>query len=104
MAFHDLSNENIVFLYLENKESLKQFEKVINDKGIRTEIELPLFGKQTHIHPITDEILSDMINSETLKQIKQINKVLEPIVLLIEGSDPDLYKRIEDGINTRFNV
>lgn len=104
MAFHDLSNENIVFLYLENKESLKQFEKVINDKGIRTEINIPLFGKQTHVHAIDDTILSEMKSSESLKQIREINKVLEPIVLLIEGSDPDLYKRIEDGINTKFNV
>jgi len=104
MAFHDLSNENIVFLYLENKESLKQFEKVIKDKGIKTEINLPIFGKHTHIHPISEDILTEMSNSQSLKQIREINKVLEPIVLLIEGSDPDLYKRIEDGINTNFNV
>jgi len=99
-----LSNENIVFLYLENIETLSQYEKIIKNKGIKTEVELPIFGKQTHFHPVDEKILLNIKESRLLKHLKEIDVVLEPIALLIKDSDPDLYKQVEDSINVKFDI
>lgn len=99
-----LSNGNIVFLYLENLETLTQFEKALKNNGIKTEVELPIFGKQVHFHPLPDKVLETMRDCNLVKQLREINHVLEPIAQLIEGTDPDLYKQIQDSININFDI
>ena len=99
-----LSNENIVFLYLENVETLSQYEKIIKNKGIKTEVELPIFGKQTHFHPVDEKILLNIKESRLLKHLKEIDVVLEPIALLIKDSDPNLFQQVEDSINVKFDI
>lgn len=99
-----LSNENIVFLYLENAETLSQYNKIIKNKGVKTEVDLPLFGKQTHFHPVDEKVLLNIKESELIKHLKEINSVFEPIALLIKDSDPDLFKQVEDNINVKFDI
>ncbi len=99
-----LSNENIVFLYLENLETLSQFNNVLKDRGIKTKVKLPIFGEHVHFHSVDESVLDEMENSNLLKQLKEVNSVLEPIALLIKDSDPDLYKQVEESINTKFDI
>lgn len=104
MDFQGLNNEQLIFIYLENKTQLDYFEDIIENEGIVTEIELPLFGSSVHIHKITEELLTNIDTSELVKYLRNINDVLEPIVNLIKEVDLPMYEKVEKINKTKFNL
>lgn len=104
MDFHGLSNEQIVFMYLENKTQLNYFEDIIDNEGIVTEIELPLFGTSTHVHKISNELLDSIDTSELVTYLRDIDRILEPVVSLIKEVDPKMFEKVEKINKTKFSL
>ena len=104
MDFRGLSNEQLIFMYLENNNQLSYFEEIIDNEGIITEIELPLFGTSTHIHKISDELVMTIDKSDLIGYMRGINNILKPIVDLIKEVDPEMYEKVKKINETKFNL
>ena len=97
MKFQELTNEEIVFIYLRQE----KFIEVHNDLIKQGEELMQLSPSELDMG---DELLiknlTRMKQSEHIKLLDSINNKLYPIVDLIEDADPRLYQRINDIIES----
>jgi hypothetical protein len=93
MKFQELTNEEILFIYLRQEKFIEVHKDLIR-QGEK------LKSLPSRDLDATDEILiqslAKMKNSEHIKILNDINSKLFPIVDLIQDSYPDLYNKIEN--------
>jgi hypothetical protein len=94
MSFHNLSNEEIVFLFFVSKSIVDQYETVYNDQVIEQTIPTD-FGVMKLGTAIPKELVEEMLKSKHYLFMKSINEKLLPIYEIIKDVEPDLVQEVE---------
>lgn len=94
MSFHNLTNEEIVFLFFVSKSIKEQYENVYNNEVIEQTIPTD-FGVMKLGTAVPKELLEEMLKSKHYRFMKSINDKLLPIYEIIKDVDPDLVSEIE---------
>lgn len=94
MSYHNLSNEEIVFLYYVAKNITKQYENVHHEKLLHQNVPTE-FGMIQVNTPLPEDLLDQMLKSEHYVFMKSIETKLKFIVELIEEAEPELSKKVK---------
>jgi len=94
MSFHNLTNEEIVFLYLVSKSITEQYESVYDNQVIEQTIPTD-FGVMKLGTSVPKELLEEMLKSKHYRFMKSINEKLQPIYEIIKDVESDLVSEIE---------
>ena len=94
MSFHNLTNEEIVFLFFVSKSIVDQYETVYNEQVIEQTIPTD-FGVMKLGTAIPKELVEEMLKSKHYLFMKSVNKKLSPIYDIIKDVEPDLVQEIE---------
>lgn len=102
MKLNELNNEEIVFLYIRNHETLSVVENIIKEKMATETIEILDYGIISVSRTLTDEDVKEIQDGDYYKNLININEKLEPIAQMIEDVDPDMYERVKKSLNVIF--
>lgn len=102
MNLNELSNEQIVFLYLRNNETLIALTTMIEKKIATETIEILDQGVISVSTILNDEDVKTIEEGDYYKNVVAINEKLEPIAQLIEDVDPTMYQRVKNCLNQIF--
>lgn len=92
MNLNELTAEQIVFINTINDTLIETYEKVIREKGITRDIEIPIIGTIKSFHAIPDDELTDIKNNARYLFAKTIQEKIKPIADFIQEATPDLYQ------------
>jgi hypothetical protein len=95
MSINELSNEEVIFLYLSNRKWMDTYEDMFQHKSIVDTMEILDFGKISVTKYIDDESIEEMHKSLHYKYSFDINEKLEPVASMIEDIDSDLYNKVK---------
>jgi hypothetical protein len=95
MSINELSNEEVLFIYFSNSRWLDRYEDIFEESGIYEELHLLDVGKITVFNKLTEEEVEELKESKHYDLVSRIHSLLEPIAILIEESNPELYKSVE---------
>jgi hypothetical protein len=96
MSYHNLTNEEIVFMYHVAVSVTKQYENAYTDESIIQS--LPV-DEQTVIEVTTalpKDLVDDMLKSKHYTLMKEIVVKLKPIIELIKDVEPEIYEQISE--------
>jgi len=102
MKLNELNNEEIIFLYIRNYESLSVMKNIIKEKMATETIEILDYGIISVSRTLTDEDVKEIKDGDYYKNLININEKLEPIAQIIEDVDPDMYERVKKSLNVIF--
>jgi hypothetical protein len=97
MSINELSNEEVLFIYFSNNRWLERYSEIFEESGIYEELHLLDIGKITVFNKLTEEETQELKESKHYDLVSKINTLLEPVAILIEESNPELYKSVEDS-------
>ena len=93
--YHNLDNEEIVFLYLQNKRYLEAYQRLFKEQGFYVNHVIPGAGPASSFEPFRPTELATLKKSKHYHFCKAIDEKLSPIVELIRESFPGMYSEIE---------
>jgi hypothetical protein len=99
MNLNELSNEEVLFLYFSNLRWLQKYEDIFKEEGINDTLNIIDLGRVSVFTKLTEEELEDLAVAPHYTFVKNINNKLESIAYLIEETDPELFKTIEESFN-----
>ena len=94
MSYHNLTNEEIVFIYLFSKSIKEQYEIVFENKSISQNIPTEL-GTMKVETLIPGEVLSEMLEAKHYLLMKSIYDKLKPLYEIIEDVEPEIVNEIK---------
>lgn len=101
-GFHNLSNGEIVFIYLSNLKTLRSVDGMIEKKEIESSV--PFLGTEISFRLSLDEEHIDKIVTHGYYQnLLSVSKKLKPIVDLIKETEPELYYEIKDHLDINIS-
>lgn len=104
MKFDVLSNEEIIFIYLIINDMTESINEIANTKGMEHYVNTPM-GKFQIFMSLSDEDIEKLKEGLKYKLLNSINNKFEPIFSLIQESNPDLVKEVEEIIiNNSTNI
>lgn len=92
MNLNELSAEQIVFLNTINDTLVETYERVLRDKGITRNIEIPMLGSIKSFHAISEEELAEIKVNKRYICAKSVQEKLKPIADFIKEATPDIYE------------
>jgi len=101
MSLNELSNEQILFLFLSNKELYDSYGIVLENKKYQSSLNLLDMGNIVVTHLVNDEDIDEIKNSKHYNYVVEMHEKLEPIALMIEEANPKLYEKIYSIITER---
>jgi hypothetical protein len=96
MSYHNLTNEEIVFLYYIASSVTKQYENTYDDKSITQS--LISDDEETVIEITTElpgELLDEILSSKHYTLMKDVMLKLKPLADIIRDVEPELVAEIE---------
>jgi hypothetical protein len=102
MTFQDLTNEEILFLYLENLDEYNRYQSIIKTKKVVDEIDLMGAGFISIGYDLTDDDLNDLIKDRHYLFVVSLHKKLELIASIITEADPALVDQVNETYQKRF--
>jgi len=93
MNLNELSAEQIVFLSTINDTLVETYERVIRDKGITRNIEIPMIGSVKSFHSVSEEELAEIKANTRFICAKSVQDKLKPIADFIKEATPDIYEK-----------
>jgi hypothetical protein len=97
MKLSELSNEEIVFLYLLINDVSEQVEEVLEDGGLTYVMDSPL-GKIQLFGAFTEKELEDLKESPKVLLSRSISEKLEPVFGLISEANQDVVDAVRDSL------
>jgi hypothetical protein len=97
MSINELSNEEVLFLYLNNRKWVEMYYDVINQKTIVDVLDILDFGNVTVTRFLNDEDVASMENSEHYRLTNLLNDKLAPLADLIQDADPELFEKVKSS-------
>jgi len=97
MKFNELSNEELIFLYLLIEDIHVGIEEVLKEGGVTHIMDSP-FGKIKLFAPFSDKELVDLNESSKVLLTRSIRKKLKPIFDLIGDVNQDLIDRVRSSL------
>lgn len=94
MSYHNLTNEEIVFIYLFSKSIKEQYEIVFENKSISQNIPTEL-GTVKVETLIPGEVLSEMLEAKHYLLMKSVYDKLKPLYEIIADVEPEIVEEIK---------
>lgn len=94
MSYHNLTNEEIVFIYLFSKSIKDQYEKVFEKKVISQNIPTK-FGTIEVDTEVPSEVISEMLDTKHYILMRSICSKLLPLFEIIEDVEPEIVNEIK---------
>lgn len=95
MSYHNLSNEEIVFLFFVSKSIKEQYEEAYNQQVVEQKIPTE-FGYMNVETIIPDEVREEMLKSKHYTYMKSIYEKLLPIYEVIRDVETESTEEIEN--------
>ena len=95
MSYHNLTNEEIVFIYLFSKSIKDQYEKVFENKVISQNIPTK-FGTIEVDTEVPSEVISEMLDTKHYILMRSICSKLLPLYEIIEDVEPEIVDVIKE--------
>lgn len=95
--FHNLDNEEVIFIYITNKKFLDNYDKLFELGGVETVVDLSETTLISTFKEFSEQDLLDILDEPHYKYCQSVNEKLTPIIELIRESIPGLYERVEDS-------
>jgi len=99
MELNQFNNEEIVFMYIRNNETLTVVENIIKEKKATETIEILDYGIISVSRTLTDSDVQEILDGDYYKNLVNLNAKLEPIAQMIEDVDPKMYERVKKSLN-----
>lgn len=93
MSLNELSAEQLVFLNTINDTLVETYERVIREKGITRNIEIPMIGSVKSFHAVSEEELAEIKTNPRFICAKSVQDKLKPIADFIKEATPDIYEK-----------
>lgn len=93
MSYHNLSNEEIVFLYKVADSITRQYEDVYDARVLHQRIptEMGIVSVDT---PIPQELIDDMLQGKHYLFMKSVRDKLKPLTELIIEAEPEILESV----------
>jgi hypothetical protein len=93
MSYHNLSNQEIVFLYLVSRGITDQYEEAVKQKTLEQDIPTEM-GIITLEHEIPKELADELLKGVHYTNFKSIEVKLKSFYELIEDTEPDMVNEL----------
>lgn len=98
-----LAPSDLCFVYFAIKELVDSYEDIVKSGKVISTIDIDEFNQITRVTHLTDDQLENITNQSDFVKAKSIIKKLESVVELIQESEPEIYKEVENIFNKRLN-
>lgn len=95
MSYHNLTNQEIVFLFYISKAIRDQYEDVSKNQSITQSIPTD-WGVMKVETPIPSDFINEMLESKHYVYMKGINEKLLPIYEIIKDTEPEMVEEISE--------
>jgi hypothetical protein len=95
MSYHNLTNEEIVFIYLFSKSIKDQYEKVFEKKVISQNIPTQ-FGTIEVDTEVPSEVISEMLETKHYILMRSLCSKLLPLYEIILDVEPEIVNQVEE--------
>lgn len=99
--YHNLDNEEVVFLYLSNKKFVEQYDIIFEQGGVESIMDLSEMAYVVGFKQMSEQDLLDLMDDPHYKYCISVDKKLSPIVELIRETLPELYKKVEKSFTNK---
>lgn len=96
-GFHNLNNEEVIFIYFLNKSFLAKYEDIFNIGGVEDIISINDNTIINTFKPLDESDMMELVESSHYKYCKSVDEKLTPIVELIRESIPELYDKVKES-------
>lgn len=95
MSYHNLTNEEIIFLYNVSSSVVEQYEETFDEKSITQTLPTDLGSVEVTIG-LPAEFLQEIRESKHYTIMKQVYIKLKPLYQLIKEAEPELVQEIDN--------
>lgn len=95
MSYHNLTNEEIIFLYNVSYSVISQYDETFENESITQDLPTNIGSVEVTIG-LPEELLDEIKKSKHYLIMKDVCQKLKPIYELIKEVEPDLVKSIDD--------
>jgi hypothetical protein len=95
--FHNLGNEEVVFVYLTNKKFIEQYDGIFSNRGVESAVDLSDSAYVVSFREMTEEDLLGLLEDPHYKYCLSVDEKLAPIVEIIQEELPDLYNKVANS-------
>ncbi len=92
--FHNLDNEEVIFVYMTNKKFIEQYEGIFSNRGVESAVDLSDNAYVVSFKEMTEQDLLDLLDDPHYKYCLSVEEKLAPIVELIQEELPELYNKV----------
>ena len=93
--YHNLDNEEIVFIYLTNKRFVEKYNIIFEEGGIESVMDLSESTYVVGFRKMNEQDLINLLDDPHYKYCLSVDEKLTPIVELIRDTFPELYDTVE---------
>lgn len=95
MSYHNLTNEEIIFLYNVSSSVVEQYEETFDGKTIKQTLPTEMGSIEVTIG-LPADFLEEIKESKHYTVMKQVYIKLKPLYELIKEAEPDLVQEIDN--------
>jgi hypothetical protein len=100
--YHNLDNEEVVFLYLSNKKFVDQYNIIFEQGGIESVMDLSDSAYVVGFKEMSEQDLLDLMDDPHYKYCVNVDSKLSPIVELIRETLPELYTKVDKSFSSKM--
>jgi hypothetical protein len=93
--YHNLDNEEVIFLYLSNRKFIDQYSIIFENGGVESVVDLSDSAYVVGFKQMSEQDLLDLMEDSHYKYCQSVDEKLSPIVELIRETLPELYTKVE---------
>ena len=99
--YHNLDNEEVIFLYLSNRKFVEQYDIIFEQGGVESVMDLSDSAYVVGFKEISEQDLLNLMDDPHYQYCLSVDKKLEPIVELIRETLPELYTKVEKSFTNK---
>lgn len=100
--YHNLDNEEVVFLYMSNKKFVEQYNLIFEQGGVESVMDLSDSAYVVGFKQLSEQDLLDLMDDSHYKYCLSIDTKLAPIVELIRETLPELYNKVQKSFSSKI--
>lgn len=100
-SYHNLDNEEVVFIYIMNKKFIDQYNMIFEAGGVETIADISPAAYVVSFKALDEQDLLNMTSDPHYLYCLSINEKLQPIVELIQEELPELYDKVQKSFDIK---
>jgi hypothetical protein len=92
--YHNLDNEEVIFIYLTNRRFVEQYDVIFEQGGIESTVDLSEHAYVVGFKQMSEQDLLDLTQDAHYNYCLSVDSKLGPIVEIIKETLPDLYNKV----------